>query len=109
MPDPEGNEDGSVLVNWTTVEGWSYEKRCSRGKLAICAKELVVGGQYYPELLPVVEILPEENNSDASSSSKLPFSVGDVVLVDPELKREGVQPQPVSIISNIYLSICFKY
>ena len=70
----------------------SYEKRFHRDKLSICAKELVHGGFYSPKLLPVVEILVDEDPLP-SSQSEPSFSIGERVLVNPEIRnKEALKP-----------------
>lgn len=92
IPAPEGTEPSEILVNWFTTEERSCEKRCHREKLVVCAKELVSGGFYSPDLLPVVEILVDEDPV-ASCPSELSFSIGDRVLVDPEILNKKALKQ----------------
>ena len=81
-------------MNWVTIKRRIYENRYfyNNGRLAICAKELVFGGKYSPDCLPLVEV-DEETPLLSSPSS---FSLGDRILVDPAYKLDGVR-QLVSI------------
>ena len=98
IPAPDGKGPDEILVNWITTEERSLEKRYHRGKLAICVNELVSGGFYSAELLPVVEILVDEDPL-APRRSELSFSIGDRVLVDPKiLNKEALQPVSTNLL-----------
>ena len=93
-------------MNWVTMKGRSYENRClyNNGRLAICAKELVHGGKYSPDCLPLVEV-DEETPLLSSPSS---FSLGDRILVNPAYKLNGVR-QLVSIYIIYKILFIFSY
>lgn len=61
VSDPDASSDRTILVNWITAGKRSFEKRISDGNLAICAQDLVYGGLYSPNLLPVVDASLEED------------------------------------------------
>jgi len=90
-------------VNWVTIKRKSYENRYfyNNGRLAICAKELVFGGKYSPDCLPLV-VVDEEIPFSSSLSS---FALGDRVLVDPECKFNGVR----HLVSIQYFNLFIIY
>ncbi len=85
-----------ILVDWFTTKERTSERRCSSsGKLFLRIKAAAVAGYYHPESLSVLE--SQKVISQATLPKLEDFSVGDRVLVDPE-----VNPSVQKEVSTYY-------